>query len=164
MFYLTGTGIGYGVDQLYGNSVLQEPGLLYLFAQTGSSFSNASLNGDYALGSQDSAISGVGLQGAGNYVGPGLINGNLIADGNGNLTEINNSDALTVYIDGNAFFGDLTGTYAVGSNGRGTIVGSTSDSSTLLDNEVFYMSSSATALSMDVVPGNTSPSIQIIQQ
>jgi hypothetical protein len=42
VFWLQSATQGYGIDQLYGASTQQEPGLLYLFQQSGSPFSNTS--------------------------------------------------------------------------------------------------------------------------
>jgi hypothetical protein len=159
IFYLSGTGIGYGVDQLDG-AATQEPGLLFLYEQQGSGFSNSTLNGNYAFGNLPAATSNVGLDSTGtNIVGPGLVNGDLQADGNGNIS----GEGTAIYINGGGGTGDLNGAYAIGSNGRGTITGS-GDSAALLGNEVFYLTNSSAAVAMDVDPGNTSPSVQIIHQ
>jgi hypothetical protein len=159
VFYLSGNGIGYGVDQLLGTDV-QEPGLLYLSQQQGSGFSNSSLSGTYAFGNLPAATSNVGLDANGNYVGPGLVNGDLVADGNGNLS----GEGSSAYIDGQGGSGDFNGTYAIGATGRGTITGSTSDPNPLLGNEVFYLAQTGQAFAMDVDAGNSSPSVQVIQQ
>jgi hypothetical protein len=159
VFYLSGTGIGYGVDQLYGTET-QEPGLLFLFSQQGSGFSNASLTGNYAFGNLPAAISGVGLNVESDMVGPGFVNGELVADGNGTLS----GPGTAIFINGEAGSGDFNGTYAITANGRGTITGSASDPSPLLFSEVFYLAQSGVALAMDVEPGNSSPNIQIIHQ
>jgi len=160
VFYLSGSGTGYGVDQLNGSNIFQEPGLLFLYQQTGSGFSNSTLNGNYAFGNLPAATSNVGLDINGNLIGPGLVNGDLQVDGNGNVS----GEGTAIYINGAGGSGDFNGTYAIGSNGRGTLTGSTSDPTPLLGNEVFYLTDTSMAVAMDVDTGNSSPSVQIIHQ
>jgi hypothetical protein len=156
VFWLQNSSTGYGIDQLNGVAT-QEPGLIYLYQQAGSGFSTSSLNGTFALGNLAAATSNVGLDVNGNEIGPGLLNGVLTSDGNGNLS----GSGSIVYINGDGGDGPLTGTYTVDSTGRGTITGS---SNGLFGNEVFYIAGSGVALSMDVTPGNSAPAIQIIHQ
>jgi hypothetical protein len=156
VFWLQNSSTGYGIDQLDGTST-QEPGLLFLYQQSGSGFSNGSLTGTDALGTLAAATSNVGLDVNDNEVGPGILAGVVTADGNGNLS----GTGLTAYIDGTEADGSFTGTYAVGSTGRGTITGS---SDGLFGNEVFYIVSPSVVLSTDVTAGNSAPSIQIFHQ
>ena len=161
VFWLQSAGIGYGVDQLGTQSTpTQEPGLLYLYQQSSStSFSTGSLNGTYALGNLPSAVSDVGENLVTGTETVGFVNGDLVADGNGNLT----GDGSVVFITGDGGSGSLAATYTVASNGRGTITG-TGGSNGIFTNEVVYFTASGQALGTDVTPGDSAPSIQVIQQ
>lgn len=154
VFWLQNSSFGFGVDQL-GGVATQEPGLLYLFQQTGTT-----LSGTYALGNLPASTSNVGQNSQSSAaVGPGLINGVVTANG-GTLT--GGSNTVVQYLGG-GFTGGLTANYTIGSNGRGTI---TTSSSSVFPNgsEVIYVVSPSRALSMDVTAGDTAPSLEIFQQ
>jgi len=145
VFWLTGSGFGYGVDQLAGNATQQEPGLIYLYAQNGSSFSASSLSGLYAVGNLPGSTSNAGL-----------AIGTVTSDGSSNLS---GDVALISFGDNNV--GSATATYTVATNGRGVATGG---SGSLFGNYVFYIVSPSLSVGMDVTSGDSAPSIQTLQQ
>ncbi len=112
-----------------------------LYKQDSSAFNNASIKGGYAF-----RLAGW------NEDGSGLLNvaGVLSADGNGKLTGTEDiNDNLSVESDAS-----LTGTYAVGANGRGTATFTNTGSGSLTFNLAFYVVSAGKLLwiSTDQLP------------
>lgn len=145
VFWLQTASQGYGIDQLY-NTTTQEPGLLYLYQQSGGPFANGSVNNLFAMGNYPAAT-------ANSY---GLFSGTITPSG-GNFT----GTGFAVNLSG-GFGGNTNAAYSIAASGRGTATGS--GSSSLFGNEVFYVVSPSLVLNMDVTSGNTAPTLQFIQQ
>ena len=120
-------------------------GLIYLYAQNGSSFSASSLSGLYAVGNLPGSTSNAGL-----------AIGTVTSDGSSNLS---GDVALISFGDNNV--GSATATYTVAANGRGVATGG---SGSLFGNYVFYIVSPSLSVGMDVTSGDSAPSIQTLQQ
>jgi hypothetical protein len=145
VFWLQSSSFGYGVDQLEDFSNLQEPGLLSLYQQSGSSFSAGSFSGNYALGTLPASTSLANL-----------ATGVVASDGSSNISgDIGVSSLLSSPIN------SATATYTISSSGRGTTTGS---GSSLFGDGVLYVVSPGQTLFMDLSNDDTAPSIQNIQQ
>lgn len=97
---ITITAVSQSETNVSGNSIV---------TITGVQFSNASIKGNYVF-----SLSGVGLSGT-----PFYLVGAVSADGNGNITN-GEADRNSVAA-GYSQQGSITGTYNVGSDGRGTL-------------------------------------------
>jgi hypothetical protein len=133
---------GFALQQTLGGF---SPAQLFFGQQASGTFSNASLSGSAALGSEYTATS-ASL----------VLAGTATADGNGNLAGV--VGAASSSGGGN---GALSATYSVAANGRGTAVGS---SQSVLREATFYLLSSSQIVAMDTSGDNIAPGILDIQQ
>ncbi len=144
VFWLQSPTQGYGIDQLYGSATQQEPGLLYLFQQSGAPFSNTSFDPNFAMGTypaatanSDALIVGTVFPNAGNFTGT----------------------SLAVNLNGGGT-GSSNASFTLASNGRGTATGT---SSSIFGNEVFYAASPSFFINMDVTSGDSAPTLQFLR-
>jgi hypothetical protein len=150
ILWLSGTNAGFAITQ----PPASQPTLLTLDPQASATYSTASLNGYFLLGTQDLA----------SYLST-LFSGVAQVDGAGNVT-----GTLDFFTDGAAqSFGPnaLTeqGTLAVDANGRVTFTGNYSLGGTPVgsDSEVFYLLSPTSAVGIDVSGADLSPAILTLE-
>ncbi len=144
VFWMQSANKGYGVDQLYGSTV-QEPGLLYLYQQSGGPFSASSINNLFAMGTYPAAtansyalFAATVTPSGGNFAGTGFV----------------------VNLGGGAQ-GSSNASYTITANGRGTATGT---NNSVFGNSILYVVSPSLVLNMDVTSGDSSPSLQYLQQ
>lgn len=144
VFWLQSSGFGYGVDQL-NYTTTQQPGLLSLYQQSGSSFTNSSFSGSYALGTLPASTSLAQL-----------AVGMATPDGNGNLS----GDIGVASLNNNPI-NSATASYTISATGHGTTTGA---GNSLFGDGVLYVVSPQETLFMGLNSQNTAPSIQIMKQ